>query len=68
MSSIQLHLDFNEDLGLTSVVFMHNSTGINSDSALLEKVSIALLKSIIANKDSLPVQDLLNELGIETKE
>jgi hypothetical protein len=68
MAYIQLGLFFNDKLGLKSVRIEHNDTGLPDDSKLLERVAFTLLKAIRINEDSVKVQDLLNELGIERSE
>lgn len=68
MAYIQLGLFFNDKLGLKSVRIDHNDTGLPDDSKLLERVAFTLLKAIRINEDSVKVQDLLNELGIERSE
>lgn len=65
MKTINLSLILNERLGLKSVTINYNDTDLPSDSELIRKVSITLLKSLSLNKDTIIVQDLLNELGIE---
>jgi hypothetical protein len=65
MPYIQLGIFLNDRLGITSVRIDHNDTGLNDDSNLIETVALTLLKSLSLNKESVQVQDLLNELGIE---
>jgi hypothetical protein len=61
---IQLGVKLNDNLGLTHVTVDINTTDLPSDSKLVKEVAIALLKALKSNKDSVQVQDLLNELGI----
>ena len=68
MPYIKLGLFFNDELGLKSVRIDHNDTGLPDDSVLLKRVALTLLKAIRINEDSVKVQDLLNELGIERSE
>lgn len=65
MKYIQLGINLTDDLGIRSVVVGINTTDLPSDSHLIEIVAFTLLKSLSLNKDSVMVQDLLNELGIE---
>ena len=44
-----------------------NDTGLPDDSNLIKMVAIALLKSIYTNKESVQLQDMLNELNIPVK-
>jgi len=66
LNSIQLAFNISEDYALKSVVFMHNDTDLPSDSELIKNLAIAMLKSLHLNKDSVAVQDLLNELNTPT--
>ncbi|GEM_PF-5796666 len=61
---IQLGIHLNEELGLKSVTIDHNTTGLPNDSELLKRVAMTILKAIVLNKESVAVQDLLNELDI----
>lgn len=54
-----------DDLLLKEIVIDSNDTELPSDSDLLKKLSCATLKSLHLNKDSVMVQDLLNELDIK---
>lgn len=66
MKHIKLLYSFTDDLALKEVEFQFNDTGLEDNSDLLKKVSIAMLKSIYHNEDSLAVQDLLNTIeGIQ---
>ena len=67
MHHIQLGLHLNEKLGLKSVSIDFNSTDLNNDSKLLEILAFTILRGLKINKDSVLVQDLLNELNIETE-
>ena len=67
MHYIQLGLHLNEKLGLKSVSIDFNSTDLNNDSKLLEILAFTILRGLKINKDSVLVQDLLNELNIETE-
>jgi hypothetical protein len=65
MPYIELGFDLTDELGIKSVLINHNDTELKNDSELLRSISIAILKALESNKESLTVQDLLNELGIE---
>lgn len=66
MKYIQLGLHLtDDDLGLKKVTIDHNDTDLESNSKLLELVAFAIIKSLRLNKESLMVQDLLSELGID---
>jgi len=67
MKAIQLMFIIGDDLGLKSVTFQYNDSGLPDNSTTLKTLSIAVLKSLKMNKDSVIVQDLLNELDIETE-
>jgi hypothetical protein len=62
---IQVQYVLNEDLGLKSVSIDINTTDLNSDSELIKKLAITVLKALSMNKEDVMVQDLLNDLGIE---
>ena len=64
MKIIQLLFEVSDDLSLKSVTVEYNGTDLASDSTLIKNLCTATLKSLINNKDSVVVQDLLNELGI----
>ena len=64
MKYIQLGIHLTEELGLKSVTIDHNETDLPSDSNLINLVAFALLRSINLNKESVDLQDVLNELGI----
>lgn len=61
---IQLGINLNEELGLKSVTIDYNTTGLPNDSELLKLVAMTILKAIVLNKESVAVQDLLNDLDI----
>ena len=65
MKHIQLRFVIGNDYSLKSVIFDYNDSGLPSDSALLKNLAMAMLKSLVKNKESIAVQDLLNELDIE---
>jgi hypothetical protein len=65
MQTIQLSLAITDNLGLKSVQITTNTTSLPNNSNTIRLIALALLKSINDNKDSLIVQDLLNELDIE---
>lgn len=67
MKYIDLVICMNDDLGIQSCVIDQNDTGLPSDSNLIKKVCITLLRSLSLNKEYVEIQDLLNELNI-TKE
>ncbi len=64
MTHLTLRFEFNEQRGLKSVEWHENTTGLEETTGTLQGLAICLLESISKNKDSLKVQDLLNELGI----
>lgn len=61
---IQLGIHLSEDLGLQSVTIDFNSTELDSDSDLVKRVAITLLKSMILNKEDVQIQDILNKYDI----
>lgn len=65
MKYIQFGIQLTDDLGIKAVVIEYNDTGLDNDSKLIETVAFTLLRSLNLNKESVAVQDLLNELGIE---
>lgn len=65
MPYIQIGLSLNPELGLKSVSINFNDTGLPDDSELIKKIAIVLLTAISMNSESVKVQDLLNELGIQ---
>ncbi len=62
---IQLGISLTDELGIKSIAISYNSTELENDSKLIEKLAFTILKSLKLNKESVAVQDLLNELGIE---
>ena len=64
MKYIQLGITLNDDLAIKSAIIYHNDTGLEDDYKLIELVSIALLKSVILNKEDLELRDILKECGI----
>jgi len=67
MKYIDLVIILDDNLAIKSVTIDMNDTGLPSDSSLIKMVSVALLKSMQMNKESVGVQDILNELNIPTK-
>ena len=67
MKLIQLTFELTDELGIKSISYVYNDTDLPSNSETLGSIAIAILKAINLNKDSLLVQDLLNELNIEVK-
>ncbi len=67
MKHVQLTLHMTDELALKSVSIDFNSTHFPNDSKLVKLACLTLLKSLHLNKDSVLVQDLLYELGIETQ-
>lgn len=65
MKLISLDIVLSDELGIKGVTISYNDTGLPNDSKLIEIVAFTLLKSLNLNKESVAVQDLLNELGIE---
>jgi len=64
MKQIHIAIGLTDDLGITSVTFLHNDTHLPSDSKLIGLIGMALLKSIHLNKEDCELQDMLGELGI----
>lgn len=62
---IQLGIHLNDELGIKAVTFDNNDTGLANDSELLKNVAFAIMKAVAINKESVKVQDLLNELDIK---
>lgn len=67
MPHIELRINLNEELGITSVLIMHNDTGLKSDSNLISKVSEALIKAVDINKNDCKLQDMLQDFDISIK-
>lgn len=65
MKYIQIGINLTDDLGIKSVSIDHNDTLIPSDSKLIFKIGEALIRSVIQNKESVAIQDILNDLNIE---
>jgi len=65
--TISLIINCSDELGITSIVYSYNDTGLPSNSETLGKIAITILKSLRLNADSLLVQDLLNELDIQVE-
>ena len=65
MKHITLTFNIDDNMGLRSVTYDYNDTSLPNDSNMLEMIAVALLKSVRDNKDTLIVQDLFNELGID---
>ena len=65
MKCIRLEIILTDDLGIKSISIDQNETGLPSNSGLIRKVAIAVLQSISLNKESIQVQDMLNELNIK---
>lgn len=59
--------ELTDDLGIKSVSISFNGTELPSDSKLIGQLAMATLKALKINKDSVIVQDLLNELDIKIK-
>jgi hypothetical protein len=68
MKHLEIVFGFTDELGLKSVQFNYNDTGLPEDSELLRRVACALIESLSVNKESLKVQDILNQLDITIKE
>ena len=66
MKYVELGIFLTDDLGIKAVVIDQNETGLPSNSELIEKVCITLLKSLSLNKEDVQLQDLLNELNIKS--
>lgn len=64
MKAITLTFNLTDELGLKSIVFDYNDTGLPENSETLRKIAIATLKAISDNQESCGVQDLLNDLDI----
>ena len=64
MKYIQLGIHLTDDLGIKAITIDHNESGLNSDSELIKRLSIAMLKGLVINKESVAIQDLLNEVNI----
>lgn len=62
---IQLMFDIKDDMGLKSITFQYNDTPLPENSETLKSLAITILKSLKLNRDSVMVQDLLNELDIK---
>ena len=65
MHFIQLGITLHQDLVLKSISIDFNSTDLPNNSKLLEILACSILRELKNSKDSLLVQDLLNELNIE---
>lgn len=62
---IQFGIHLNDKLGIQSATIDANTTDLPSNSELIKKVAIGLLKSLHLNKEDVMLQDLLNELDIK---
>ena len=46
MKIIRLHLNFSDELGLKSIIFQYNDTGISSDRELLKSIANGIIQNI----------------------
>lgn len=65
MKNLTISFEFSDDLGLKKLVFLNNNTGQLSDSKLLKRLAICILKSVELNPADMSTHDLLVELGIK---
>ena len=63
---IEFGVYLNEDLGVTGIQINFNTTDLPSDSVLVKRVCFTLIKSLALNNQDVILQDLLNELNINT--
>lgn len=64
MKYIEIGIVLNDELGVKSAIIHQNDTELPSNSELIKKVCITLLKSLSLNKQDLELQDMLIELNI----
>jgi lantibiotic modifying enzyme len=67
MNYVTLTFELTSDLRLKAVTVDHNDTELNGDSDLLKGLAFALLECLSTNKESILVQDILNDLNIPRK-
>lgn len=65
MHIIQLTAELSDDLKLKSVTIDINTTELKNDSELVRQISWTILKSLVANKEDIQIQDMLNDLNIK---
>lgn len=61
---IQIGVHLDDQLGIKKATIEWNSTHLPSDSELIKRVAMTLLRSLHLNKHDVMIQDLLNELDI----
>jgi len=64
---IQLTFVLTDDLGIKSIAYDVNDTELPSNGQTLGMIAMAMIKALHLNKDSVLVQDLLNELDIKVE-
>ena len=61
MKTIQLHLSFTDELGLKSIIFQYNDTGIPSDRELLKSIANGIIQNIEIDEMIDEAKELLNK-------
>lgn len=64
MKYVELGIYLTDDLGIESVSINHNDTHLKSDSKLIKIAALALVKASQVNKETLEIQDLLEDSNI----
>ena len=64
MSTLTLRLEFTDNLGLKSITFAENTSGLIENSSTIISIAKLILRASESNKEALSVFDLLQELGI----
>ena len=64
---IQLTFGLTDDLGIKSIAYDINETELPSNGETLGMIAMGMIKALHLNKDSVLVQDLLNELDIKVE-
>lgn len=67
MKNLTISFEFTDDLGLKGLEFVENETNLPSDSKLLKRLAICILKAVDLNPEEMSTHDLLVELGIKYK-
>lgn len=61
---IQIGIHLDDQLGIKKATIDENTTHLPSNSELIYRVAITLIRSLHLNKHDVMIQDLLNELDI----
>jgi hypothetical protein len=66
--TLKLQINFTDDMCIKSVFTLENTTGEPSNQKFLQQVALALYYAYKDNKEAIEVQDLLDELDINTED